>query len=629
MRLFSRGRPTSSEIGAAENSGAEIGGGASDGARPTQAPAAAPGHVPGEDAAARPLRIVAADVAELRQLVLRHQGERIRSLIIEVSRWNAPFEDWRGQPRALPGLLRQVIEFGDEPAVRIELTYAEPTAASSAISAMIPLLVPAAGLSAWASCLIAIDGDTPESGLASLPLDARPFEPEPDPLLLRGADLLVTGPGSEPDERANSFGVVTSGGALIAAGSVQVGDPHLPVIDPRVHRPIGRLRAQAKGIQAALAREDGGWQIRHRSGETLARLGSAPLTPGEVARLARVTRLNLATLEMPGEGDPLTPAETSSLASRLAEVAAVGVELHSAPPHARVFQGWPRELAGLVTASPSTTTGIERTARSLRQRRLALQRFAGPLRLASAGRADQIWPELPAVTALLVSRRPGELTRVLAQLAAQTYPHLEIVIGLHGVAISERRRAELLSSPGVSAVYEAPADEVFGHVLGRVSAMAQGDLLTKVDDDDIYGPDHVWDLVLARLYSGAHIVGKRAQYAYLAERDVTVHRKTPAERYTRVVAGGTILIGAADLTAVGGWRPVPRSVDRGLIERVRGEGGIVYATEGIGYVYVRHSQGHTWQVELDQLAANALETWQGVPAEVAGTRTPSDSVEHD
>jgi hypothetical protein len=32
-----------------------------------------------------------------------------------------------------------------------------------------------------------------------------------------------------------------------------------------------------------------------------------------------------------------------------------------------------------------------------------------------------------------------------------------------------------------------------------------------MDDDDFYGPEHVWDLVVARLYSGAEIVGKVRQ----------------------------------------------------------------------------------------------------------------------
>ena len=46
----------------------------------------------------------------------------------------------------------------------------------------------------------------------------------------------------------------------------------------------------------------------------------------------------------------------------------------------------------------------------------------------------------------------------------------------------------------------------------EATRVAQGTLLTKVDDDDLYGPEHVWDLVLARCYSGAAVVGKGAEF---------------------------------------------------------------------------------------------------------------------
>jgi len=51
-----------------------------------------------------------------------------------------------------------------------------------------------------------------------------------------------------------------------------------------------------------------------------------------------------------------------------------------------------------------------------------------------------------------------------------------------------------------------------------------------------------------------------------------------------------MLISQSDLREVGGWRPVPKSVDLALIERVTEHGGLVYRTHGHGYIYVRHAQ---------------------------------------
>jgi hypothetical protein len=134
-----------------------------------------------------------------------------------------------------------------------------------------------------------------------------------------------------------------------------------------------------------------------------------------------------------------------------------------------------------------------------------------------------------------------------------------------------------------------------------------------MDDDDHYGPEHVWDLVLARQYSGAQIVGKALDWVYLESQDTTVFRPTyAAEKYADFVAGGTMLISRADLGAVGGWRPVPKSVDRALLDRVLADGGLVYRAHGLGYVYVRHSAGHTASVRDEHFLTKTTATHAGL-----------------
>lgn len=78
-----------------------------------------------------------------------------------------------------------------------------------------------------------------------------------------------------------------------------------------------------------------------------------------------------------------------------------------------------------------------------------------------------------------------------------------------------------------------------------------------------------------------------------------------------------MLISRADLAAVGGWRPVPKSVDRALLDRVLGAGGLVYRTHGLGYVYVRHSAGHTASVRDEHFLTKTTATFPGVIAHEA------------
>ena len=73
-----------------------------------------------------------------------------------------------------------------------------------------------------------------------------------------------------------------------------------------------------------------------------------------------------------------------------------------------------------------------------------------------------------------------------------------------------------------------------------------------------------------------------------------------------------MLISRDDLAAAGGWRRVPRSVDKLLIEDVEAVGGAIYRTHGAGYVLVRHGKGHTWASDDAYFLEHAVEERAGL-----------------
>ncbi|HEY0700672.1 MAG TPA: hypothetical protein VGD43_23055, partial [Micromonospora sp.] len=235
----------------------------------------------------------------------------------------------------------------------------------------------------------------------------------------------------------------------------------------------------------------------------------------------------------------------------------------------------------------------------------------------------------PSVSAVLVTRRPEYILEAVRQIAAQSYPELEIVLCLHGIGLDADLRARVEECGRPVQVFTAGGDLFFGEVMGAATARARGSLVTKFDDDDVYGPEHVWDLVLAREYSGATLVGKAAEFVYLQALGVTVRRRAvPPEAYGPPVAGGTMLMSRGDLEDIGGWRPVPRSVDRGLMDRVLRAGGLIYRTHPLGYLYERRAAGHTWDAGLDYFLRRSGQQWHGFPrhpefgtAEGAGVTT--------
>jgi hypothetical protein len=79
-----------------------------------------------------------------------------------------------------------------------------------------------------------------------------------------------------------------------------------------------------------------------------------------------------------------------------------------------------------------------------------------------------------------------------------------------------------------------------------------------------------------------------------------------------------MLIGADTLRAIGGWRPLAGGIDRAMLERVLGDGRLVYRTHGEGYVLVRHDVDHTWAVGATAFLGDTLAQWEDREADLAG-----------
>ncbi len=168
-------------------------------------------------------------------------------------------------------------------------------------------------------------------------------------------------------------------------------------------------------------------------------------------------------------------------------------------------------------------------------------------------------------------------------------------------------------------VVRVDAGRTLGAVLGAAAAAATGALLAKMDDDDLYGPEHLWDLALAHEYSGAALIGKFPATVYLAGRDCTVRqRAVPAEVPSTSITGGALLIGRDALARAGGWRDLPHGVDKALIDDMQRRGEGVYRTHDLGYLLVRHGRGHTWERKDAAFLAGAGQVLPGWRPDLAG-----------
>ena len=399
------------------------------------------------------------------------------------------------------------------------------------------------------------------------------------------------------DTPAQAAGIAAPAVVLCEAPALAV-----PALDPALDNPIGWVREVEPRVAA---------------------LGPPRLLPPGV-RAQRVVRA--------GDRDALRRchhledvaafhAGAPERAGTLARLAARGLPVHLADRDPALPALLGAELHTLMTAEIRGAGGAAREALSIAARRAALRTHslrARARQVCAAALADP--PELPRISVLLATRRPGRLAAALVNVARQRYPRLELVLALHGPGFAaDAVERAMAGFPHPVKLLRLDAGRPLGSVLNAAADAAGGALLAKMDDDDLYGPEHLWDVALAREYSGAALVGKFPATVYLTRGDRTVRRRrVPGETWSSAITGGTMLIGRADLERAGGWRRAARHVDAALVEDVRRGGGGVYRTHDAGYVMVRHGDGHTWEADDAEFLAGAEAVHAGWRPALAG-----------
>ena len=284
------------------------------------------------------------------------------------------------------------------------------------------------------------------------------------------------------------------------------------------------------------------------------------------------------------------------------------------------------ELYALMAGAGASPDTRRRELLSIAMRRSALRTHSLRARARQVCAAAGIdAPKLPLISVTLATHRPGFLKAAVANVARQSYPRLELVLALHGPGFTaDLVEVALAGFKPPLKLLRLDADLPLGSVLQAAAAEAGGSLLSKMDDDDLYGPEHLWDLALAHEYSGATLVGKFPATVYLRGLDKTIRRRAvPAETWSRSINGGAMLLRRADLKRAGGWRAVPRHVDQALVDDVLRLGGTVYRTHDTGYLLVRHGEGHTWEIDEERLLAGAETVLPGWQPQLAGIEDAS------
>ncbi|MFB9714880.1 glycosyltransferase family protein [Arthrobacter methylotrophus] len=238
--------------------------------------------------------------------------------------------------------------------------------------------------------------------------------------------------------------------------------------------------------------------------------------------------------------------------------------------------------------------------------------------IVSAVLADRVQAvKLPSASALVCTIRPDQLEHVFATIGSQLGVNLELVLLAHGFQADPGFLSSLAAAYGVInyRVLSAPGDLTLGECLNLCVEAATGDVLTKMDDDDYYGPHYLADLMYALQYSNADVVGKLAHYMNFSSSRATVLRIPHMEhRFSRLVMGPTITA-RREVFEANPFEALNRGEDTAFLNSVANSGGSIYAADRFNFCQMRQGSGHTWDVPDEELAASGEIKFFGDPRE--------------
>jgi len=226
----------------------------------------------------------------------------------------------------------------------------------------------------------------------------------------------------------------------------------------------------------------------------------------------------------------------------------------------------------------------------------------------------------PTVSVLVATIRPDDLTSLLSQLLQQSLSTFELRLGLHAVELTgvHKKQISALNRRKVKVfVQKFEADNTLGTILSSLAQESSCDFITKMDDDDYYGPEHLRDLLDAALDTKAEVVGRAMNYIFLEPLNITVRKfargsMQTVEHYSDWICGGTILAKRTAAQDAGWFGSGSSAVDQFLLSGVTNNGGKIWRTFGAGYIYRRGFTPHTYVTNYSKYLNNINEKTVGL-----------------
>lgn len=214
----------------------------------------------------------------------------------------------------------------------------------------------------------------------------------------------------------------------------------------------------------------------------------------------------------------------------------------------------------------------------------------------------------PRISVIISTIRKTSILRFLDGINQQKFVELEIVLLTHGFKLSEADKKYYITKCKFELIILEASEKLYlGECLNMCIDRTSYEMITKMDDDDIYGDSYLVDNYIAFKYTNADIIGKGAHFVYLEGLDLLILREK--QKYNQ---HGDIIMGATIFTHRGvfeklSFRKMNKSEDSNFLSRAIKLDFSIYQTSPFEYCVYRNSDviHHTWKIDTNELVKGA------------------------
>lgn len=204
----------------------------------------------------------------------------------------------------------------------------------------------------------------------------------------------------------------------------------------------------------------------------------------------------------------------------------------------------------------------------------------------------------PGVSIIIATAKFKYIDNIFSNYLKLTYPNTELIIILNKNKLTINDYS--LKSIGLKNVRIFQLDEncTLGECLNFGIEQASYNYISKMDDDDYYGPNYLTDLMNVFKYTDAQVTAKVSRFIYF-EHNNTLGIFSPNYENKYVynnIAGGTLTF-KKEVFNIVRFKNTNIAEDREFCLDCHSTGLKIYSADKYNYIYMRHKdlQQHTWK----------------------------------